>query len=97
MTKERIIYRVTYFRDQEHWDDGNCDYKEFFILNEAMEWGKANDNNFGFQIDKVKQTFQEPPAGKKWRKKDYGWEQEEEETIRVYDGNSDYEIDMGAK
>lgn len=90
--KERTIYRLTYFRDQPRWDNGDCDYKEFNDVHKAMVWGKANDNDFGFHIDKVEQTFQEPPLGKQWRKEEYGWDNGEEEKTLVYDGNSNYEL-----
>ena len=67
-TKERTSYRVTYFKDQKHWDNGDYYYEDFDDLNNAMTFGKSNENGFGFQVERVEQIYRNPPSGYVYRK-----------------------------
>ena len=91
----RIVFRVYYFKDQEQWDYGLFDTKDFVTIEEAMEFGKRNERDWGFQVQKWKQTWQHPPLGKVWRNQAYGWTREDEIDMElVYDGNRDYKIEL---
>ena len=93
MVETRIVFRVVYFKDQESWEKGWYSRMDFANVKEAMEFGKKNERDWGFQVSKIRQTYQHPPLGKVWKNQAYGWEREEEIDIGlVYDGNLEYQI-----
>ena len=88
----RIRYVLTYCKTQEDWNNGDFSRENFPSVEKAMEWGKQNAMEFGFQVEKTEEFYKHPPAGMQWRKEEYAWEETDQERTIVYDGNKEYEM-----
>jgi len=84
---ERTVYRVTWFENQERWDNGDFNQKDLSTKEEAMLLckSKEKETEFGVRVEKVTQYEKETPIGFVWRKEEYRWEDSLTTPEMVYD------------
>ena len=88
--KTRIVFKVTWTKNQDDWDKGYWDIDTFLDFESAFKFGQEKEKltGFTFFIEVEKQFWKNAPIGQTWREERFGWEYEESEDLgQVWDSS----------